>query len=141
MTEELKPCPFCGAEADVVWNLHGRYAVVMCRKCNSKTRQAYYGKRSNFVRGELGFESFKTDDEARARVVYLWNHRADMQEEVIRCMDCKHCEVAYYGCEELGGETYTYICKRFERVMNNGLHPEVELSNYCCWAERKQHDE
>ena len=81
MTEELKPCPFCGAKADVVGDLYRRYEVVMCRKCNSKTRQAYYGKRSNFVRGELGFESFKTSDEARARVVELWNRRADMRDE------------------------------------------------------------
>ena len=79
---ELKPCPFCGGEAYVVWDLYRSNAQVLCNKCFCRTPKAYYGKRSNFVKGGLHFKKFKTDDEARAFVVETWNRRGYTNESL-----------------------------------------------------------
>ncbi len=44
MTEELKPCPFCGGEAELDWELddeHGPSAWITCSKCKAEVRCDY----------------------------------------------------------------------------------------------------
>lgn len=72
---KLKPCPFCGEEAHVVWDLADRCCFVICDKCSCRTPNAHYKRRSNFVKGGLGYRNFKTDDEAKAWAVKVWNNR------------------------------------------------------------------
>lgn len=35
---ELKPCPFCGGEAELRHIAHGKTAYVVCTKCGCKTQ-------------------------------------------------------------------------------------------------------
>ena len=71
---ELKKCPFCGSDADVVWAYDGS-CQVLCDECHCRTPKAYYNKNRNFVRGGLHFKRCETSDEARAWVVSAWNKR------------------------------------------------------------------
>lgn len=63
---ELKPCPFCGYEAEIsAWRFDGKAtSYVMCRKCAA--------------RGEFFFVSPKYASDDRA--IKAWNRRAGEQE-------------------------------------------------------------
>lgn len=34
---ELKPCPFCGGEAEIYTANNGKYGLVFCKKCEVET--------------------------------------------------------------------------------------------------------
>ena len=62
MTENLKPCPFCGGEAKSKSSVdvfgHEGFFSVLCRKCYART--GYY--------------------ETEAEVIEAWNRRANEKE-------------------------------------------------------------
>lgn len=62
MSEKLKPCPFCGGEAESKSSVdifgHEGFFSVLCRKCYARTD--YY--------------------ETEAEVIEAWNRRADEEE-------------------------------------------------------------
>ena len=35
---ELKPCPFCGDKADIMWDASEKGVIVRCEKCGIQTR-------------------------------------------------------------------------------------------------------
>ncbi len=63
MTQELKPCPFCGGEAELMTgNVRGkRYAWCECLQCGVATLGYYNG----------------TEDERIKQARDMWNRRAD----------------------------------------------------------------
>lgn len=63
-SEQLKPCPFCGGEAEFYMGSYSactNYVVVKCRKCNAKTEEI------------TGSVAYCAKDVARD----LWNRRVD----------------------------------------------------------------
>lgn len=77
---ELKSCPFCGGEALVVTSLSEHWFMVECSTCYCRTPKAYHNRNKRFVKGGLNFHKCKTDDEARALVVEIWNRRGGLNE-------------------------------------------------------------
>ena len=56
---ELKPCPFCGGEAELVkYGLTGKFEVVQCSDCGARTRV------------------FDPDIKRGESVIDAWNRRA-----------------------------------------------------------------
>ena len=69
MSEELKPCPFCGSEAFVVdcWEgIHGMNFYVLCQKCRITLSSSDGFMPKNFT-------SAKAAERA-------WNRRAEVKE-------------------------------------------------------------
>lgn len=56
MSEELKPCPFCGGEAILEWE--GDSYVISCKECNA----------------EITFE------QTRKSAIKAWNRRTEVAE-------------------------------------------------------------
>lgn len=69
MSNELKPCPFCGGEAKVV---HSSAVYVTCTECGCRTRQ---------MNRRVRVESQK-DEERRVEelAVKAWNRRANDEQ-------------------------------------------------------------
>ena len=65
---ELKPCPFCGGKAEVLYTSKYECFVYCRRGCAEQTRL------------------YKTKGSA----IKAWNRRLPGQREIIRCKDCKH---------------------------------------------------
>ena len=71
MTNELKPCPFCGGDAH--FNEHtnkhsnAKYIVVRCELCESQTKPFYFGDDG--------------EDLAYKKAASTWNRRYHSYEE------------------------------------------------------------
>jgi hypothetical protein len=63
MSEELKPCPFCGGKAKITVIEKGVHSIISC--------QTYYCgfERHSFNNGD-------TDENAALRLTLAWNRRA-----------------------------------------------------------------
>ena len=57
MPNELKPCPFCGGEAKIVFSIHAGFYMIVCECCGA-------------------IVSFK-GNESKSKVRFAWNRRAD----------------------------------------------------------------
>lgn len=88
MSEELKPCPFCGGEAEAFYDDAGGVYEVQCQECGA---EPYIGSRS----GALGMRTL-------GDVIKAWNrraertcravlHRVEYQEGVVAhtCSECR----------------------------------------------------
>ena len=110
MSEELKPCPFCGGEARFE-TYGGTACAVVCQTCG------------------CGTPTMRLDDGMIA--ADLWNHRAErtcrVEEDTKRasqtqlvvtksCSECGHC---------FGAETH------YERMFEGMVLNEIELPRYC----------
>lgn len=73
MSEELKPCPFCGGKAafEYARGSYGYYPAKMRVKCGTKT---CLGQTQYFPHGEHGYDETPV---AEAKAVAAWNTRAD----------------------------------------------------------------
>ena len=87
MSEELKPCPFCGGKVEIFQDDNEEYCV-LCVNCNSLHRYCYDT-----------WAEFKTEAEA----ISSWNRRADIQKTCIftyhddlHCWECSECENAIF---------------------------------------------
>lgn len=72
MSDKLKPCPFCGGEAEIK-NFDGyhRYAngvvdFIQCKKCGGRTREYY--------------THIKTEIDMRQEAIKAWNRRTNDKE-------------------------------------------------------------
>jgi Lar family restriction alleviation protein len=59
MNKDVKPCPFCGGEADIKINYRPNYVVGVCLSCGSQG-----------VRKQKIYEA-----------IYCWNTRAKVKDE------------------------------------------------------------
>ena len=98
---ELKPCPFCGADAALYVD---DGVCVICQNCGAKsaTRKDMLGSH-----GVVG--------NATASVIYKWNQRAfgnmDTPEEVTEV--CPHCEneiTLHWNVKNRGYKAYCPVC-------------------------------
>ena len=75
MKVKLKPCPFCGGEAEVHFqSVYTDDAVcVVCAECKARTRLVLFDCKYIFYKGEQNV--FVTQEEAVDYVTELWNSR------------------------------------------------------------------
>ena len=77
MTEKLKPCPFCGGEAEKVilgMHSHSHQAIIFC-------------KESKHECGSSGtWNSRGGEKEALEAAIKAWNTRADMHTELVEAL-------------------------------------------------------
>lgn len=105
---DLKQCPFCGGEAELVDN-------GLCWDVSCKTKHC------------RGFAEYLNYD-SKERAIEAWSHRAgeDSKNETVRCRDCKHAFIHPLG--------YVY-CHRDGR---NSYEMTFELDSSCSYGERKE---
>ena len=70
-TKELKPCPFCGSEAEI--------------KKNSSIGWFFIDEDGNFIEGDCGFVfcrncRIRTEETDEAEAIEAWNRRQEMSE-------------------------------------------------------------
>ena len=134
---ELKPCPFCSGEADLVeYGLTGEREVVQCSDCGARTRSFD----PKVKRGENAIDAWNMrvyDDDCISRqaaidaiieagiteydetlAIEQVEKVPSVQPEIIRCKDCKHrgekpIADGRYWCEL--HDTFMYYCSDAER--------------------------
>ena len=103
MTEELKPCPFCGGEARLVHCMNAPCRVV-CEECGCGTRW------------------FACDD--REHAIEEWNRRAARTCHV-KLNWCDHEDGCSYDCSECG-ESFGILYGELNFCPNCGAKVVVE---------------
>ena len=81
MGDELKPCPFCGGEAELWHNAHWDY-VVRCTKCGAKTRQHHENGAGAAMDWDKR-EGYRIVDNAFQSAISKWAH-ADAENRELR---------------------------------------------------------
>ena len=75
MNEELKPCPFCGCEAEICSAFEdkylGKYWYVRCKKCYSRSSGIYES-----VKKLEANEEYEAIREAWEKAIEAWNRRS-----------------------------------------------------------------
>ena len=67
-THDLKPCPFCGGKAQIVFDEKDGIWFIQCEKC--------YAKSEGWSNGNASPESlYYAIEEAVGAAVYAWNRR------------------------------------------------------------------
>lgn len=117
MSEKLKPCPFCGGEAEIS---HGHFdgkdtSYVLCKRCAAT--------------GEFFIISFKHSSDDRA--VEAWNKRvnADVGKKIVHCKNCKYAHMTISGsCK---------YCDQFTDDYGQLVEMYFDKDFFCGYAERK----
>lgn len=71
MTEELKPCPFCGGKVTLS-TYRGEGYQIVCTNHNWPQKSVSDAS----VAGDIGLYSWGLGDEAKAALIAAWNRRA-----------------------------------------------------------------
>ena len=123
MTEiRLKPCPFCGADAQlyvIPYSALTPLYEVECTRCSAKI-----GRFKETYQASKGYLHFTSEQEAAE----AWNKRAELpsaQPEVITCIDCIH--YTPFGNDKAWGR-----CSVNQRM--------CQSCDFCAWAERREED-
>lgn len=126
MSEELKPCPFCGGEAKAFFCEESGAYDVQCQKCGALP----------FLGRKRGVGRFKSMDD----VIAAWNRRAERTCRMVDCGTHDTCvvnrelcngdvmsmEFGYKQCSECGA--YVFDCPTVRYCPSCGA--EVENANY-----------
>lgn len=101
MTQAMKPCPFCGGEAELVTGAHrdGGYiencAFVRCKGCGARSYE---------------FHECVTPDEVQGYASEAWNRRAGDEK---KCISCAYCDIdegmCYRDPNHTGRGMYTLL--------------------------------
>lgn len=75
---ELKPCPFCGGEAEMYngTDITGKYWYIRCKKCYSRGTGVYESLRELEPQ-----EEYTAITGAWEKAVEAWNKRADIYDQ------------------------------------------------------------
>lgn len=81
MENKLKPCPFCGGEAEIHYQpiYMDEGVCIRCTSCHSRSKfepcdctyQFYHGKKNVFI----------SKEEATNDVIALWNTRTEVKDD------------------------------------------------------------
>lgn len=126
MNYPMKPCPFCGGEAELVQKTHGYTTspttimntyLVQCSKCGIHTEQY----KSSIWQGKDGTINIGANGAIDA--IDAWNRREET--EIIHCGECRFREIHGVDgfCDHITGE----------EIM-------VMKTDYCKWGERRTDD-
>lgn len=109
----LRPCPFCGEEAELIWNEVGGFAGCFNDDCtvSPSTPTFYVG------------DEYKTEAAAEPHIIRAWNTRAE--PEIVRCRDCKR----YMPM--------TRTCK-FKHPRHGVQWRAAEPDAFCAWGEKAE---
>ena len=126
MSEELKPCPFCGGDVRNVYpvnpTLFDNHFLVICQQCGCIG--PFSDERKN---GSLSPREFQE------KAVTAWNTRAVLPDtlegepgkEIVRCKDCQ----------------FRGRCTAIEEGMTRIMFLDCSLApdnGFCAWGERKE---
>ena len=77
---ELKPCPFCGGEADVKYQpIYMDYGVcIFCTECKARSKFFPYDCKYTYFHGEKNV--YISKEQAKNKAIELWNRRADNEQ-------------------------------------------------------------
>lgn len=123
MTQELKPCPFCGS-VDIYETYQQEYAYgtknpeIFCNSC-----KAIFA-----VEDDSPYMNCEEDYAYRKKkTAEAWNQRGNTQpeqSELIRCKDCRN-----WDCGENEVDKWSW-CPI--------LHHDMDATDFCSYAERKE---
>ena len=101
---ELKPCPFCGGEAELIWNAIGGFAGCFNEDCPVGPST------STFAVGD----EWESEAEAEPHIIDAWNTRVE-----------RTCRAEYHDCGDGVGGWY---CSECGDLMDAG---EFNDCDYC----------
>ena len=79
MSEELKPCPFCGGEVKITTYRNEGYQIE-CPNHEWTEREMWLGKRpESDIAADVGMFTWGISDEAKAALIEAWNTRTPEQ--------------------------------------------------------------
>ena len=129
MSEELKPCPFCGGDVRNVYpvnpTLFDNHFLVICQQCGCIG--PFSDERKN---GSLSPREFQE------KAVTAWNTRVEQMvadepdKEIVCCKDCKRSYEVINGLNEL-----QLRCKHW---LDDDTPYIVVPNGFCAWGERKE---
>lgn len=103
MTQELKPCPFCGGKAETIENAVGTLFWVYCRSCGARS------------------DSYTT--EYRQKAIDAWNTRAERTcRNISDPPSGFYCSVCHWG--DWGEPSHLLTGSKYTGRVNGG-------PNYC----------
>ena len=102
---ELKPCPFCGGEADTMHAAAG-YVYAICEDCGARS--------SSFGLENRAIEAWNTRAE---RTCHILNHGSPWEFSV-PLLQCDGCEALFYG--DATGDIPNYCPNCGAKVVNDG---------------------
>lgn len=125
---ELKPCPFCGGEAEMHHEGRGDVWVVSCKVSRCAGYEEF---------GAWGYET-------KHNAIEAWNTRHEQREYLLehfrRCGEFKCAECLYSLCEDsIYGKLYD--CKYPGTLRHKALKDQGQVmhSTACCWFEPMAH--
>ncbi len=80
---ELKPCPFCGAAAEVgdVLAYRDKGKAIRCTKCFARSMFVFVDRpKVNLFTNEVDESTRYTEDQAAQKAAEKWNRRAESEE-------------------------------------------------------------
>jgi len=110
MSEELKPCPFCGGEVEISTYRNEGYQIE-CPNHEWTEREMWLGKRpESDIAADVGMFTWGISDEAKAALIEAWNTRTP-EQAIAATLGRPKAKSHPYGYER---DTGAYDCTRCE---------------------------
>lgn len=132
---ELKPCPFCGGEAEITFQSFGVNAIITCKKCHTKFVFPWGETITSLALAE------KWNNRAGSVVSAHWEEEEEEDPEYYRFHYCSNCG-EYAPCEE-DNEFLKPYCPECGAKMDNPYERDEELklySNYFCKKRKEERE-
>ena len=122
MSEELKPCPFCGSSAQIVssWSHHSNEYAIQCSG-DAFEEDRNYGcpacNNEQDEQGGFGFSYISTVKEDKERVIEIWNTRSI--EDQLKAENEKLKETLRETLREIANTSSKYELENYDDNSNN----------------------